>query len=103
MGTLRRRLQAVLLITLVSGASLARDIDQDEALRLRRSGDVQALDVLLVQVRQRYPDARLLDVELEREDGRLIYELEILTQSGQVRELELDARTGESLKDDLDD
>ena len=103
MRTVHRRWQAVLLITLASGASLARDIDQDEALRLRRSGDVQALDVLLVQVRQRYPDARLLDVELEREDGRLIYELEILTRSGQVRELELDARTGESLKDEIDD
>lgn len=100
---LSRRQQLALSIMLISSVSLAHDIDQDEALRLRRSGEIQPLETLLIQVYQRHPDARLLDVELEREHGRLIYEIEILTKPGQVRELELDARTGEFIKDKIDD
>ena len=41
--------------------------------------------------------------ELEEEDGVLVYEVEILTTAGVVRELELDARDGRVLKDEEDD
>lgn len=83
--------------------TLARDIDQDEALQLRREGKLQPLDALLRTVQQRYPAARVLEVELESDDGLLIYELEILTGSGQVRELEFDASTGILIKDEEED
>lgn len=81
----------------------ARDLDQDEALQLRRSGQLLPLDSLLQKVRQRYPAARLLEAELESEEGRLIYELEVLTTAGAVREIELDARNGAILKDEEED
>lgn len=81
----------------------ARDLNQDEALQLRKSGKLMPLDSLLQIVRQRYPDARLLEAELESEDGRLIYELEVLTTGGGVRELELDASNGAVLKDEEED
>jgi hypothetical protein len=81
----------------------ARDLNQDEALQLRKSGKLMSLDSLLQTVRQRYPDARLLEAELENEDGKLIYELEVLTDKGNVRELELDAGTGALLKDEEED
>lgn len=51
----------------------------------------------------RYPGARLLEAELERNHGRYIYEVELLTASGAVREIELDAATGHLLKDEEDD
>ncbi|KKM61437.1 hypothetical protein LCGC14_1531770, partial [marine sediment metagenome] len=35
------------------------------------------------------------EVELEKEDGLYVYELEIVDYSGEVWELELDAKTGE--------
>ena len=47
--------------------------------------------------------ARLLEVELEIEDGELVYELEVLTTGGQVRELEFDAATGVLVKDEEED
>jgi len=81
----------------------ARDLSQDEALQMRRSGKLMPLDSLLKLVQQRYPDARLLEAELESEDGKLIYELEVLTTKGNVRELELDASTGALLKDEEED
>jgi len=81
----------------------ARDLSQDEALQMRRSGKLMSLDSLLKLVQQRYPEARLLEAELESEDGKLIYELEVLTTKGNVRELELDASTGAVLKDEEED
>ncbi|MNY49048.1 hypothetical protein D3C86_1844370 [compost metagenome] len=57
------------------------------------------LDVAL----QRYSGATLLEAELEEEDDILVYEVEILTRQGVVRELELDALDGRILKDEVDD
>lgn len=39
----------------------------------------------------------VVKTELETEDGRLIYEVKILTPTGRVREVKLDARTGDAL------
>lgn len=81
----------------------ARDLDQDEALQLRREGVILPLEQLLQSAMQRYPGARLLEAELEEDDDVLIYEVELLTTNSVVRELELDARSGELLKDELED
>ncbi|WP_339512067.1 PepSY domain-containing protein [Pseudomonas sp. RL_15y_Pfl2_60] len=95
-------LTGLLALTLSQGA-YARDLDQDEALRLRREGVIQPLEQLMRPAMERYPQATLLEAELEEEDDVLVYEIELLTQQGQVRELELDARDGRILKDEEDD
>lgn len=81
----------------------ARDLDQDEALRLRQQGVIQPLEALMAPALGRYPGAELLEAELEEEDDVLVYEIELLTADGSVRELELDARDGRILKDELED
>jgi len=45
----------------------------------------------------------LLEVELEEHDDIYIYEVELLTLSGVVREIKLNASNGELLKDKVDD
>lgn len=101
-----RRTTALLLVLasgLVSVPGIARDLDQDEALRLRREGVIMPFEQLMQHIGNAYPGSTLLEAELEEEDGVLVYELEILTTSGVVRELELDARNGTILKDEEDD
>lgn len=44
-----------------------------------------------------YP-GRLLEAEPDQEDGRSVYELEIIDEDGQTRELHYDVFTGELLK-----
>ncbi len=99
---LPRALLVCLLLTLPLSSS-ARDMDQDEALRLRRDGLIMPLEQLLQMAMQRHPGAVLLEVELEEEDGVLVYEVELVTEQGVVRELELHAGTGEVLKDEVED
>ncbi len=99
---LGRAALAALLLALVPVAP-ALDVDQDEALRLRQSGEVLSFQAILRQADERYPGARLLEAELDDDDGELIYDIELLTDDGVVRELEIDARTGRVLEDEVDD
>lgn len=98
-----KALRTLLLASaLTAAAGSAHDLGQDEALRLRRSGELQALESLIATARARHPGATLLEADLESEHDRLIYELEVLTPDGVVRELEFDARSGELLKDEVE-
>ncbi|MDN6860591.1 PepSY domain-containing protein [Pseudomonas sp. CAN2814] len=86
-----------------AGAVQAHDLSQDEALRLSKEGVIRPFEEILPAALSRYPGSRLLEAELEREHGTYIYEIELLTADGVVRELELDARDGRILKDKEDD
>jgi uncharacterized membrane protein YkoI len=96
-----RGLASLLLVASVELS--ARDLDHDEARRLLSEGLILPLEHMLQLARERYPGAALLEVELEEEDGILVYEIELITEDGIVRELELDARDGRLLKDEVDD
>jgi hypothetical protein len=69
--------------------------DHEEARELRTRGEVVPLATVLDR-----PDlagTRVLEAELEREHGRLVYELEILDSDGRVSKRYFDAATGEAL------
>jgi uncharacterized membrane protein YkoI len=82
---------------LLLGVSLiAVGDDHDEARELYQAGEIQPLETIVEQAQAQRP-GRVLEVELETEHDRYIYELEILDPQGVVWELEFDARTGELL------
>ncbi len=91
-----------LALLLVATPAASRDLDQDEALRLRHEGLIQPLETLLRGALERHPGARLLEAELEEEDGLYVYEIELITVDGVAREIELDAHDGRVLKDEED-
>ncbi len=95
--------RVVLLLLLLTCSVSARDLSQDEALRLREQGRIIPLEQILSLIAQRHPQASLLEVELEEDDDIYIYEVELATGEGLVRELEIDASTGKILKDEEDD
>lgn len=91
-----------LALVLLNSTAMARDLDQDEALTLRREGVILPLEQVLQQAMDRYPGAKLLEVELEEKHDVYIYEVELLTVEGVARELHLKADTGELVKDKED-
>ena len=70
--------------------------DHDRARAAVQAGEVLPLPELLARVQRSQP-GRVLDVELEREDGRWLYELKLLRADGQRLKLLVDARSGEVL------
>lgn len=97
------RSSVALLLVIFSCVAISRDLDQDEALRLREKGIIQPLHELLQKALERHPGAKLLEAELEEDDDIYVYEVELLTQDGVVRELKLNAANGQWLKDEVDD
>ena len=92
----------ILCLTAVSQVS-ARGLSQDQALKLRKEGKVLSSQTFIERALERHPKARLLELELEEKHGRYVYEVELLTVQGQVRELKFDASSGELLEDEEDD
>jgi uncharacterized membrane protein YkoI len=70
--------------------------DHDEAHELRNAGNIIPLSELMGL--PELAGQRVLEAELEREDGRMIYELELLDDAGRVHERYYDAVTGQPLR-----
>jgi uncharacterized membrane protein YkoI len=71
--------------------------DHERARTALAAGEIRPLADLLAEVERRYL-GRVIETELERDDGRWIYEIRILPPSGRVFELKLDAATGALLR-----
>ena len=78
------------------------DDDYVEARRLLNSGEILPLEVILKNVRQIFP-GKVLEVELEKEDQQIVYEIEILGGDGVIKEIYVDAKTGKQLFSKEDD
>ena len=76
--------------------------DEEVVWDARKRGEILPLEVILGSVLQRYP-GELLKLELDDDDGYLIYEIEVLTRRGIVLEMDVDARTGRILDIEEDD
>jgi hypothetical protein len=90
---------AFLLTMTLTGHARA---DHDEAIALSRAGVVAPIARLIEQASARYP-GRSLEVESEKGSGRYLYEIEWLQDTGRVRKLWLNARTGMPVNDIPDD
>ena len=88
---------AVSLAALSAVAGLAAEPDHELARRARAAGEIVSLATVLTAVESTF-SGDVVEVELEREDGAWIYEIELLTPAGSVIELTYDARTGALLE-----
>ena len=104
---------ALMLACLVPGLSFARDVrhpagaedrgeeDHERARRALIAGEVRPLAEILTIVRPKL-DGDIVEVELQREDGRYVYEFKVLTRTGRLREFLIDPKSGEILAEEHD-
>lgn len=71
--------------------------DHDQARAAVQAGQVLPLSTVLDRLQRTHP-GQVLELQLEREDGRWIYEIKMLQRDGQLLKLELDAATAQVLK-----
>ncbi|GAB3546888.1 hypothetical protein GCM10027343_25410 [Noviherbaspirillum agri] len=71
--------------------------DHDRARQALQAGEVLPLKAVLERVEQDYP-GQVMEVELEREGGRWVYEIKILRTGGSLLKLKVDARDGTPLE-----
>ena len=92
---------ALLVAVLLPAAPGTADGDHDRARRLRTAGEILPLEDILRRHREREPAGRLLEVELEDDDGRLVYRVEVLGADGALCRYEYDPRSGALLRESL--
>ncbi|MEW8027611.1 MAG: PepSY domain-containing protein [Candidatus Thiodiazotropha sp.] len=94
---------SLLLIAVVTISTLSlADEGYEEARRLTESGAILPLEDLMRTIQVQQP-GRILELELERDGNRYLYEIEILDGQGAVWEFKVDAATGEVLERELED
>jgi uncharacterized membrane protein YkoI len=101
-----RIVPALLLAAVVLAASHALPArersEQDRARAAVAAGDRLPLSRILALVEAQV-GGRVLEIELDDDDGREVYEIDILGDDGRVRELKVDPATGAILGQELDD
>ncbi len=78
---------------MISGIAVGES-DHHESRRLMEQGEILPLQQILDHLGQQQV-GRVLEVELEREHGHYIYEIELLGEDGRILEYEIDAASGE--------
>jgi uncharacterized membrane protein YkoI len=97
-------LVAAIFMTFSFPAKSGEDIGHVEARKLQAAGTILSLEKITEIARSIKP-GEILDTELERsyKTGIYIYEIEILDPKGVVWELDINAKTGELMKIEIDD
>jgi len=99
------RLTAFSIATLMvigTGPAQARDLSANEAKKLLDAGTILSFDKLDAAVLARHPGATVTDTELEEEYGKYRYKVDLRDAKGIEWDLELDAVSGEVLKNHQD-
>ncbi|MBN8911605.1 MAG: PepSY domain-containing protein [Rhizobiales bacterium] len=77
--------------------------DQEIARKALLEGRIRPLSEIIEKVKPHLP-GKILGVELEVEDnGSIVYEFDVIDQSGRLMEVEVDAATGAILSIEDDD
>jgi len=87
----------VLAAGLVPSAGQASEPDHERARQALERGEVLPLRAILDKIARDYP-GEVVEVELERERGTWIYEIELIGADGRLVKLEIDAGSAAVLR-----
>ncbi len=91
-------LALVVLLSHAGDDDKTRHAREHEEMRAAlQRGEVLPLGKILAIAQEKVP-GDVIEVELENKRGALVYEIKVLTESGRVREIKIDARQGTVLK-----
>lgn len=93
---------AATAFTFTTGYVQARDLGPDEALKLRDAGTIQSFEKLNAVALAKHPKSTITDTELEQEYGKYVYQIELRDAQGVEWDVEVDAVSGQILKDHQD-
>lgn len=91
----------VILAFLLAAPALADD-DHDRAREALARGEIMPLSRILAVV-EREVGGRVIEIDFDRDDGRYVYDIEVVSSDGRLMELKIDAATGAVLERDYED
>ncbi len=108
MNISKKALTAGIAVIVIAGASVVgfashrnhdhRDHDSANLIQEASISMNQAIEIALAEV-----PGKVVEAELEREDGAVIWEIEVVDSQNQMFEFEIDASSGDILEKELED
>lgn len=94
----------VMVLGMISTAPLKADpaMDHGTIRDLVEAGEILPLEEILRRHQGRI-HGRILDLEVEHEHGRVVYEIEYMGEDGVIHEAYIDAAEGTWLKEEIED
>lgn len=99
---MKKRIATLFIILACSAASAWADEEQDRARAALAAGEIQPFGAIEDSV-TKHVSGEIIDVGLDQDGSQWIYELKLRDSLGRVREVEVDAASGEILKLDAED
>ncbi len=93
----RNLLLSLTLLTFPGPAQAQERRDHERARAALEAGEIRPLAELLAEVERHYR-GRVIEADLERDDGQWLYEFKILPANGRMFVVEVDAATGALLR-----
>lgn len=104
-----KMLRTALVLTVVTGLVALSPIvptmagDEKIARQALIDGRILPLSEIIKLLEPQLPGITILEIEIDVENGRIIYEFDIIDSAGRLKEVEVDAATGKVLKIEDDD
>ncbi len=93
---------AIATLSLTAGLASAKDLGPDQALKLRDAGTILSFEKLNAAALAKHPGATIGDTELEENYGKYMYQVDLRDPQGVEWDVEVDAVTGQVVKDHQD-
>ena len=87
---------------LLTSVGLAMSHDGNEKADVANLSTSVTMEAAIKTATTQFP-GKVLEAELENEDGKAVYEVEIVNTSGEIREFEIDAQSGKILNSEQED
>jgi len=89
-------LTSIAILSISAGLAIGHDGKDKDRESVQAMSAKVTMEEAIQTAKTKFP-GRVVEAELESEDGGLVYEVEIVSASGEEQEIEIDAQSGEIL------
>lgn len=89
-------LTGITVLFISAGLAIGHDGEDKNKESVQAMAAKVSMEEAIHTAKTKFP-GRVVEAELESEDGALVYEVEIVSASGETQEIEIDAQTGSIL------
>lgn len=92
-------LTGITVLFISAGLAMGHDGEDKDKESVQAMSAKVTMEEAIQTAKTKFP-GRVMEAELESEDGALVYEVEIVSASGETQEIEIDAQSGKILDSD---
>ena len=94
-------LAGISVLCITTGLALGYDREDKDLESAQATSAKVSMEQAIQTAKTKFP-GRVVEAELEAEDGALVYEVKVVSASGETREIEIDAQSGEVLDSEIE-